>query len=207
MYRPLAVIAAALAGIPLDARPADPAPAPADAAWHVRVGVGGVQGFGEIGLRAPALDELGGPGGALDVGVGWRLDPRFNLVVSAAAAQFDGGSASPSAAPWTLAAGLEAEIHILPDARGDPWLALGVGLRRYAVDRDGGRDEYDGADFFRLRLGCDLRISRRLAIGPALGVALTTFTRQRVEGSAAHDVASPSVGLFAFGGLSGRVDL
>jgi hypothetical protein len=203
-----ALVAAALAWPALDAQAQERRRHPEDAGLEVRLASGYEQAFGDIGFGVPTLGDYGGPGGALELALAWRADPAFALGVFGTGGLYARGERPPAGATiWSVAAGAQAELHIAPDERWDPWIALGAAWRRHVVESDRGAESYDGYELLRLRLGCDGRIGARSTLGPVLGVALATFTRHDRPGGGAEDVPSPSLGLFAFAGLSARFDL
>ncbi|WP_242342141.1 hypothetical protein [Anaeromyxobacter terrae] len=203
-----ALAAAALAGSALVADAQDLQRRPPDASLEVRLSSGYEQAFGDIGYAVPSLGDYGGPGGALDLTFAWRPAPAFAVGVFGTGGLYARGGAAPEGARiWGAAVGAQAELHIAPDERWDPWIALGAALRRHVAERDGGTESYDGHEVLRLRLGCDRRLGARSTVGPVIAVALTRFTRHVRPGGGAEDVPSPSMGLFAFAGLSATFDL
>ncbi len=203
-----AAVVTVLAGAALCAQAQEPKRRAPRATLEARLASGYEQAFGDIGYGVPSLGDYGGPGGALDLAVAWRPARAFALGVFGAGGVYARGAAVPAGARiWSVAAGAQAELHIAPDERWDPWIALGAALRRHVVERGAGTESYDGHDVLRLRLGCDRRFGERSTLGPVVAVALTRFTRHERPGGEAEDVPSPSMGLLVFAGLSTTLDL
>src|SRR5262245_9943527 len=53
--------------------------APVRDAVEITVGTGYAQGFGDVGANRPTLIDVGQPGGAVQVGVGYRIIPQLSL--------------------------------------------------------------------------------------------------------------------------------
>ncbi|WP_242337596.1 MULTISPECIES: hypothetical protein [Anaeromyxobacter] len=203
-----ALVAAAIAGSALRAGAQDGPRRAQDAALEVRLSSGYEQAFGEIGYALPSLGDYGGPGAALELAVAWRPVAAFALGVFGTGGLYARGGEPPAGAEvWSIAGGAQAELHVAPDERWDPWIALGVALRRHGVEREGGTESFDGHEVLRLRLGFDRRFGARSTLGPVVAVALARFTRHERPDGSAVDVPSPSLGLIAFAGLSAAFDL
>jgi hypothetical protein len=76
--------------------------------------------------------------------------------------------------------GVEAQYHFRPAEKVNPWAGYGLGLESAAVGRSGGGNDQTtavgGIEFARFSGGVDFRLSRVVAIGPALDVSLGRYT-------------------------------
>src|SRR5262245_39636652 len=91
--------------------------APVANALELTIGTGYAQGFGEIGTNMPKLTDIGQPGGALQVGVGYRIIPQLALGIYGAGAMFSrGDQVNSSTNLYSAAAGVQADWHFLPSA-------------------------------------------------------------------------------------------
>ena len=201
----------ALAGLPAFAQeivaPSPSRPA-VERALEITIGAGYAQGFGDIGASQRSLTDLGSAGGELNLGVGYRLDKRFLVGVYGSGSKYSTGDFTSGADIWSATAGVQANVHFLPDNEWDPWLGLGTGWRGYWVKNAGGTDSRHGWDIARLQAGVDYRVSPEFAVSPYVGAGLTTFLTQELAGERSFsNVRSPDVNVWVFGGLQGRFDL
>jgi hypothetical protein len=189
------------------------APRSLDAATHsveLTVGTGYAQGFGNVGSSQPSLTDLGVAGGAVQVGAGYRLIPQLTLGMYGTGAMFArGDQVDPSARLYSASAGVQADWHFLPAGREfDPWIGLGTGWRGYWAHSDQGTTSLQGLELARLEFGVDYRIDRAVAISPVVGADLSTFLTQSTPANDSfHNVASPELNTFVFGGIQGRFDI
>jgi hypothetical protein len=148
-----------------------------------------------------------GPGGALGVSFGYRIDPRWSVGVGG---QYEGyGSGGPQANGATLrgvTAGVRSAYHMSPYHRLDPYLSLGAGYRLLAESPAGNTPAtlWHGLELGKVEVGLDLRPSDSVAISPMIGVDVNLFPWR-----AGPQIASPTSGLstFVFAGLQGRFDV
>ena len=170
--------------------------------------LGYAQGLGPVGAGVPRLQDLGGPGGAFQLDVGWRITPRWLVGAYGELGLFSEGDLPGSDHALSIAAGLQGQYHFLPEARLDPWVSLGLGWRGYWADRDGETHGLKGFDLARLRIGLDYRVSSTLAFGPVVGIALTQFLDEEPPGVDGYrDVNDKELDTFVFVGAGGRFDL
>ena len=184
--------------------------APATHAVELTLGTGYQQGFGKIASAQPSLTDVGHAGGAIQLGVGYRLLPQLTLGLYGSGAEFSRGSQVDSSATlYSAAAGAQADWHFLPGgSQFDPWLSLGSGWRGYWISENAGKTSAQGMELAKLQVGVDYRMTRAIAISPVIGADLSTFfTQSTPESSGFHNVSSPEVNTFVFAGLMGRFDL
>ncbi len=166
------------------------------------------QGFGSVASRVPSLAELGGIGVTVAVEAGWRIDPRFLVGAYGELGAFDYGTLYDSTSAKSVAAGVQAQYHLAPGRRYDPWCAVGVGWRGYWASRESGTQELQGLDLARLRFGVDFRVSPGATAGPVVGLTLTQFLSEKRPGTDVWvDTADRKISTVVFGGFGGRFDL
>jgi hypothetical protein len=184
--------------------------APATNAVELTIGTGYEQGFGDIASAQPSLTDIAQAGGAVQAGVGYRLIPQLTLGVYGTGGMFARGDAvDHSANLYTATAGVQADWHFLPRGQVfDPWVSLGTGWRGYWVHADQGTTSLQGMELAKLQVGLDYRVDQAVAIGPVVGVDLSTFFTQSTPAhSAFTDISNPNVNTFLFAGLQGRFDV
>jgi outer membrane protein W len=75
------------------------------------------------------------------------------------------GTLSPVSADGT-----QAQLHILPFSRFDPWVGFGAGWRGYwMVDDAAGTSALQGVDLVRAQVGVDCHITQSFVITPTFG--------------------------------------
>jgi hypothetical protein len=169
---------------------------PVKHAVELTVGTGYEQGFGNIGAGLPSLTDLGQAGGAIQVGVGYRIIPQLTLGVYGSGAVFDrGAQVDTSTNIYSASAGFQADWHVLPGGHAlDPWLSLGSGWRGYWLDANQGVTAMHGIEIAKLQLGVDYRIDKSVAISPVFGVDLSTFlTESTPATNAFNNIQNPTV--------------
>jgi hypothetical protein len=213
----LASITLSAALFPAVARAETDAPEPARVegvaparAFEITVGQGISQGFGETADEGVDLRDLGGLGPSLQLGFGYRIDPRFMIGGYLEGARYSAGSSYPDGThSYTAAAGVQGQYHFRPYSRLDPWIGLGTGFRSYFVDRpDEPHQRIHGWEIARLRVGLDYRLGPSTALGPMLGASLSTFTvTERPNSDVVEEIEDPGPSGFVFAGFQGRFDI
>lgn len=177
-------------------------------ALELSVGTGYTQGTGDVRSTAGnTVADYVGAGVAFDVGAGYRIDPRWQIAALGEYQELNAvGRATGGGARGTVF-GIGAAYHIMPYDRVDPWLQLGTGYRLLWTNAQSGPTMLShGFEIARLTVGCDIRTSPEVALGPMVGVDLTTFLFQ--SGPNVPNVVSDyGVSAFFFGGIQGRFDL
>src|SRR5215471_3442781 len=91
--------------------------APVSNAVEITVGTGYAQGFGDVAANRPTLTDLGQPGGAVQVGVGYRVIPQLSLGIYGTGAMFSrGDQVDTSTNLYSASAGVQGDWHFLPSA-------------------------------------------------------------------------------------------
>ena len=179
-------------------------------AVELTVGTGYAQGFGDIASGQPALKDLGSAGGALQLGVGYRLIPQLTLGVYGSGAVFGrGDQVDGSASLYSATAGVQVDWHFLPAAHEwDPWVSMGTGWRGYWIHADQGDTAMHGMELAKLQVGVDYRIARTISVSPVIGADLSMFfTESTPQSNGFANLSSPNVNTFVFGGVIGRFDI
>lgn len=179
-------------------------------AFEVQLGAGWGQGFGGIGTGSPAVDELSGAGGTLQLTLGYRVTPHFMIGVYGTGSQFKrGGSTVAGTDVRSSTAGLQADFHFRPMRVVDPWLSISTGWRGMWVSPDVGEStSLHGLQLARLQIGVDFRASPGVAIAPVFGADASMFLSQNGPAQQGFsNVGDPRVNFFLFGGLQARFDI
>lgn len=182
-------------------------PAPREA-LELTIGAGYTQGAGDIRTTpGNRVDDVSGAGFAVDAGVGYRFDPRWQVALGGEYHELNAiGSAWGGGARGAVF-GMSGAYHLLPYDRLDPWLQVGAGYRLLWVSPNGGPTILShGFEIARLAFGCDIRTSPAIALGPMVGADISTFLFQ--AGPNVRNVISDyGVSTFFFAGVQGRFDL
>jgi hypothetical protein len=184
--------------------------APASDSVELTVGTGYAQGFGDVGASQPTLTDVGQPGGALQIGVGYRLIPQLSLGIYGSGAMFSrGDQVDASSNLYSATAGVDAAWHFLPSAHElDPWVSLGTGWRGYWIHGDQGTTSLQGLQLAKLNVGLDYRATRSIAVSPVIGADLSMFLSESSPlSNGFSNIVEPKVNTFVFGGVQGRFDI
>jgi outer membrane protein W len=183
---------------------------PAKDAVELTIGTGYAQGFGDVASNHASLKDTSTAGGAVQVGVGYRIIPHLTLGVYGTGAMFGRGDMVGSSANlYSATAGVQADWHFLPTgSEWDPWVSLGTGWRGYWVNDDQGTTALHGWEIAKLQVGVDYRISPAISISPVVGADVSTFfTESTPQSGGFASLSSPTANTFVFGGLMGRFDV
>lgn len=177
-------------------------------AWEITVGNGYSQGFGRAGDGAHLSDYARG-GFSLQLGLGYRIDPRLFVGVYAEGSRYSASDAMPAdSTAYGAAFGAQLNWHFLPYSRIDPWIGLGTGGRAYWIDSsEGPADTLYGVDIARLRIGADYRLGPSTRIGPMLGATMTSFVAHQSVSDEPDAFDSAGLSTVIFAGLQGRFDI
>jgi len=182
--------------------PANVVPAPANA-FELQLGTGYTQGFGNL-RSGTGLPSVVAPGGAVDLGIGYRIDPHWEVGLRGEYAQF---VAERSNAARAVTTGLALQYHLNPMRRVDPWLEAGAGYRVLIEESDVAPNVYThGVQLARVRVGLDFRVDKAVSLGPVIGGDATMFVFQNAP-NIQTNIANPTVSTFVFAGLQGRFDI
>lgn len=180
--------------------------------FELGIGAGYTQGTGEIRDNGERVSKFAGPGGEVQLDLGYRIDHRWMIGAYGTYAQYD--SPTPDWAGITargVSTGLQAQVHLMPFSRIDPWIGIGAGYRGlFSASGDGPIEARHGVQLARLRIGVDVRASTAIALGPVVGVDGTMFTGTRIAGQSETgrvESENLTVAPFFFAGLAGRFDV
>ncbi len=182
--------------------PAGVVPAPANA-FEIQVGTGYTQGFGNL-RSGTGLPSVVSPGGAVDLGLGYRIDPHWEVGFRGEYAQY---VAERSNVARAFTTGIAFQYHAIPFHKVDPFLEVGAGYRVLIEHSDIGPDLYThGFQLARVRVGVDFRVDKDVALGPVIGGDATMFLFQDFP-NLQTNISNPTVSTFVFAGLQGRFDI
>lgn len=172
-------------------------------ALELSIATGYTQGFGNL-ASGVGLPTVVSPGIGFDLGVGYRIDPNWAVLVTG---QYQEFSAERADAARGVTTSLAAQYHLAPLKPTDPWLEVGGGYRLLWEDPNVGPTVLThGIQLARVRAGLDFRIDKALAIGPVIGADATLFLFQDAP-NVQTNIAEPRVSSFVYGGLQGRFDI
>lgn len=177
-------------------------PAPSNA-LEITVGTAYNQPFGML-QEGVGMPSVANGGIAVDLGVGYRVNPRWGIIGHA---QYFDLDAERSLGARGATFGASAQYHFAPGNRVDPWAELGAGYRFMWEDRQSPASNLlsHGPQLARARVGVDFRVSPDLAIGPVVGADATLFLGQ--DAAQARAIDNPGVATFIFAGIQGRGDI
>jgi hypothetical protein len=186
-----------------------PVPAVDKQAFEIGIATGYTQGGGKLGGTLRNLEDVSGPGGTVEVDLGYRIVPALAVGVYGTLAKNQHGDAIDSSTSVLAAtAGVQAALHTRPDAAIDPWVSLGTGWRGMWLSPDTGKvTSLHGLDLARLQVGVDYRISKDIAIAPVIGGSVSMFLTQDSPMTTSYtEISDKKVNVTGFAGLSGRFD-
>ncbi|MDX2086725.1 MAG: hypothetical protein SFX73_02690 [Kofleriaceae bacterium] len=184
--------------------------APVESAFEIGVGAGYAQGVGELGRDLADLDDVAGPGGAVELNLGYRVIPELSVGAYGSFAGYQKGDVlADETNVLGVNAGIQATYHFRPAANLDPWVSLGVGWKGLWLSPETGKSTaLQGIDFARLQIGADYRISKDIAIAPVIGGSLGTFLAADSPMTTEYtEIEDKQVSFTGFAGIAGRFDL
>jgi hypothetical protein len=180
-----------------------------DRTFEVAVGTGYAQGGGKLGGTLGSLEDVAGPGAAVEVDLGYRIIPQLTVGVYGTLAKSQHGDLIDSNTDVLGAtAGVQAAWHFRPHVSIDPWVSLGGGWHGLWLDPAAGKvTSLQGLDLARLQLGVDYRVSKEIAIAPVIGGSVSMFVSQDSPMTTGYtEISDKKVNFTGFVGLSGRFD-
>ena len=183
--------------------------APAGAV-EITTGGGFSHAFGDISKGGKNMGDVAGAGNMIQLGLGYRLDPRLMIGGYGEGAMYQPAEGSfGDRRNFSVAAGAQAQWHFRPFSRWDPWVGAGAGWRGYwIVDDEAGTEVLQGVDIVRAQVGIDYHFSPTFVVSPTLGVTATQFVGQKeVDESSYHRVTDGRPVSFLSIGLGGRFDI
>ncbi|HEX7839910.1 MAG TPA: hypothetical protein VF469_20680 [Kofleriaceae bacterium] len=187
----------------------DRAVAPTRPTFEVALGGGYTQGAGGAGVIG-SIEDVTGPGGTIEVQLGYRASPKFGAGVFGTVARFRHGDAiGDGSRAYGATAGVQAVWHGSDTRSIDPWISVGAGWRGLWLERAGvQRSSMQGIELVRVQLGVDYRLTPRLAVAPVVAASLSVFlVENAVMPMDFTLVEDKRLNLYGFTGLLGRFDL
>jgi hypothetical protein len=183
---------------------------PVQGALEISIGTGYSQGVGKVGGGMNDLQDLAGPGGSVELGLGYRIVPNLMIGAYGSVSTYQEGDAlDPTTNVYGATAGIQAALHARPHRSVDPWVSLGTGWKGMWLDpRDGKTTSLQGLELARLQLGVDYRVSEDISISPMIGASLGMFVSQDSPMTTDRTtIESKEVNFTGFAGMAGRFDL
>lgn len=182
---------------------------PTRSSFELALGGGYTQGAGGAGVIG-SIEDLAGPGGSLELQLGYRASARLGAGVYGTVARFKHGDAiADGSRAYGATAGIQVVLHSSTTRSVDPWVSIGVGWRGLWIERAGlQRTSMQGIELVRLQLGIDYRLNPRLSVAPVIAVSLSTFlVENAVMPDAFTTVEDKRLNLYGFAGFLGRFDV
>jgi len=180
-------------------------------ALELTLAAGYSQGFGDVEKGDSAsLTQMGRAGAGLQLGVGYRFEPRLMIGFYGEAAGYDPGTrVDKDGEVFSAAAGVQAQWHFAPYAQLDPWLGIGTGWRGYWVREDDSESySMQGLDLARVQAGVDYRLAPGISVSPLLSLSVSKFFADRTPSDRDYEeIDHPTANVFLFAGIMGRFDL
>lgn len=116
----------------------------------------------------------------------------------------------PACLGVSFRAGIEAQYHIQPGEKLDPWVGLGIGIESLSIGvSQNGNDTsrtLTGIEWMHLMGGLDVRLSRLIAVGPVADLALGTYSHESAKtGSLTSDASIATTATHGWFMLGARV--
>ncbi|HEY0469735.1 MAG TPA: hypothetical protein VGC79_36345 [Polyangiaceae bacterium] len=123
------------------------------------------------------------------VDIGAKVIPQLfvggytGFAIGGAGGDFEAGCNASNADCLTLRfhLGVEAQYHILPAGRVNPWLGYGLGFESFGQSRTVGgvstTRTLSGFEFARFMGGVDFRVHRVFGVGPFVDLSMASFSR------------------------------
>ena len=188
----------------------DHAVAPVQNAFEIGVGAGYTQGGGKLGGNLGSLEDVAGPGGSVEIDLGYRLIPELSLgVYGTLSTAQRGDNLVGDNDVLGATAGIQAAYHFRPDRSIDPWVSLGTGWKGLWIDPANGKTtSLQGLELARVQVGADYRLSKDISIAPVIGGSLDMFISQDSPMTTdLTEIQDKKVNVSGYAGISGRFDL
>jgi hypothetical protein len=195
-------------------RPAQP---PVGPTLSARAGVGwpsgsrSNEGDGPLGNEVSHQFPLG-------LGLAYRFSPIFRAgpFFEAAPLSMSGSACAPGhpCGGTDFRVGLDAQLHLAPLHRADPWLGLGFGYEWLTFDATGctggscfaERFQYAGWIFPRLSAGLDLRASPAVSLGPYLAYSPGVYSDVHTTSAGSQHIFNQAYHGWVEIGIRGNLD-
>jgi hypothetical protein len=179
-------------------------------AFEIGVATGYTQGGGKLGGSMGSLEDVAGPGAAVELDLGYRVIPQLTLGAYGTFSKYQHGDNIDSNTDVLGAtAGIQAAWHFRPDAAIDPWVSLGTGWKGVWLNPDSGKvTSLQGLELARLQVGADYRLTKDIAVAPVIGGSASLFiSEDSAMTTDLTEIHDKKVNFTGFAGLSGRFDL
>jgi hypothetical protein len=178
--------------------------------FEIGIATGYAQGAGKLGGNMASLEDISGPGAAVELDLGYRIIPELTLGAYGTFSKYQHGDNIDSNTDVLGAtAGIQAAWHFRPDHSVDPWVSLGSGWKGLWLNPSSGKvTSLQGFELARLQIGADYRLTKDIAIAPVIGGSLSLFVSE--DNAMTNDlteIQDKKVNFTGFAGLSGRFDL
>jgi hypothetical protein len=179
-------------------------------ALEIGVATGYAQGGGKLGGTMGSLEDIAGPGGVVELDVGYRIVPQLSVGAYGTFSSYQKGDNLVSSTDVLGAtAGVQAAWHFRPYRSVDPWVSLGTGWKGLWLNPPTGKvTSLQGLELARVQIGADYRVSKDIAIAPVIGGSLSLFISQdSAMTTDLTELQDKKVNFTGFAGLAGRFDL
>ena len=179
-------------------------------AFEIGVATGYSQGGGKLGGNKGSLEDVAGPGGVVELDLGYRIIPQLSIGAYGTFSKYQHGDLIGSDnSVLGATAGVQATWHFRPETSIDPFVTLGTGWKGLWLDPDHGKTtSLQGLELARLQIGADYRVSKDVAIAPVIGGSLGMFiSEDSAMTTDLTELKDKKVNFTGFAGLSGRFDL
>lgn len=172
---------------------------PARTGFQVAARVGAAIPLGDAADGAPLSDGLGAQFATV-VDIGGKIIPQLFLGaylganvggVGAQTSKSCDQQRATGCLGFTYRIGVEAQYHIIPDGKVDPWVGYGIG---YEVSRVLGNANGTtvsttlvGPEYGHFMAGVDFRLTKIFGIGPFVDFAIAKYTNQSSEPDASRN--------------------
>jgi hypothetical protein len=177
---------------------------------EVAVATGYAQSAGPLGGALQHLEDLTGPGGAVQLEVGYRIIPSLSVGAYGSFQQANHGDQLDSHIDVLGAtAGVQVVGHLRPSRSIDPWLSLGAGWKGLWLNAEQGKNtSLQGLELARLQIVVDYRVSPDVSISPVIGGSLGMFVSEDSPMTSDYsEITDKKVNFTGFAGIAGRFDL
>lgn len=174
-------------------QPAEGEGPPARTGFQMAIRGGAAIPFGEI-AKNQKLNDVFGPQAAFSLDIGGKVIP--NLFIGGYLGLNIGGAGGKAGdvcssnnltcTSATIRLGVEAQYHILPDGKINPWVGYGIGIESSGLGQSKNGQTVTvtatGWEFAHLMAGADFRISKTFGIGPVVDFSIAQYSRTATSG-------------------------
>jgi hypothetical protein len=188
-----------------DEKPTDAPKARTGFQIAIRPGVAIPLGSVQNGLK---LSDVASPQFAATVDIGAKIIPNLfiggylglNIGGAGGSLSDSCNTANATCTAVTLRIGVQAQYHIIPDGKINPWVGYGIGYEATSINESVGALSVSttaaGVEFAHLMAGVDFRISRVFGIGPFADLAVaqySSFSSGNSNNSTSQDITDKAL--------------